>query len=151
MRIFIDADASPVQKEVIEVAEAFTLEVVIVKSYAHFSADILPDHVEVIYVDSTKEAADLAIFERAEINDIIITQDYGLASLCLGKGCHVIHHKGFLFTEKNIDRLLDSRHMHAKMRRAGMKTKGPSPYTKDEKSKFIALLEKTIKANSHKE
>jgi uncharacterized protein YaiI (UPF0178 family) len=151
MKILIDADASPVQKETIAVAKRFAIHVVIVKSYAHFSTEILPDYVEVFYVDSDKEAADLAIFQRATKNDIVITQDYGLASLLLRKGCHVIHHKGFLFTEKNIDRLLDSRHMSAKLRRAGFRTKGPSAYTKEEREKFIHILDKTIKAYKRKE
>lgn len=147
LKILIDADASPVQNEVIYVAEQHNLKVIVIKSYAHFSAEKLPNHVEALYVDSDKEAADLAIFERATKGDIVITQDYGLASLCLGKGCHVIHHKGFLYTEKNIDRLLASRHESAKLRRAGVRTKGPSPYTQEERQKFIKLLEKVIEAH----
>lgn len=142
--IFVDADASPVQKEVIDIAAKYDIRVFLVKSFAHFSPEKPADHVEVLYVDQSKEAADLAIFHRAGEGDIVVTQDYGLASLCLSKKCRVIHHKGFIFTEKNIDRLLASRHEQAKLRRAGKRTKGPSPYTKEEREKFVKLLESVI-------
>lgn len=151
MRVFIDADASPVTKEVIALSEIYHLEVFVIKSYAHFSHDTVAEHVEVIYVDSEKDAADFAIASRVQRGDIVITQDYGLASICLAKQCHVIHHKGFLYTNQNIDRMLAIRHESAKARRAGYRTKGPKPYTEGEKEKFLRLLKSIIIANLNKE
>jgi len=151
LNIFIDADASPVQHEVITLGEKHNLPVVIVKSYAHFSHESVPNNVEVIYVDSEKDAADFAIAKRVKKGDIVITQDYGLASICLAKQCRVIHHKGFLFTNKNIDRLLAKRHQSAIARRAGQRTKGPKPFTKEDREKFMTLLQSVIVASLHKE
>lgn len=151
MKIFIDADASPVQAEVIAIGEKYKLHVLIVKSYAHFSHEQIPNHVEIIYVDSEQDAADFAIVKRIQPNDIVITQDYGLASICLAKGCQVLHHKGFLFTEKNIDRLLAMRHESAKARRAGQRTRGPKPFTNEEREKFKTLLQSIIEASLNKE
>lgn len=151
MNIFIDADASPVQQEVIALGAHYNIGVFIVKSYAHFSHESLPKHVEVIYVDSERDAADFAIAKRVQKNDIVITQDYGLASICLAKQCSVLHHKGFLFTDENIDRLLSIRHESAKARRAGRRTKGPKPFTKDDREKFIKSLQSVITTSLNKE
>jgi len=147
MKIYVDADASPVQNEVISVAEKYTIPVVLVKSFSHFSHDELPAHVKTIYVDKGADVADFEIIKHAKKNDIIITQDYGLASLGLGKGCIVLHHKGFQYTNKNIDRLLSYRHASAMARRGGHRTKGPKPFTDEDKQKFSRLLSKRITAH----
>src|SRR5690625_1919473 len=150
MKIYVDADASPVQNEVISVAEKYTIPVVLVKSFSHFSHDELPAHVKTIYVDKGADVADFEIMKLAKRNDIIITQDYGLASLCLGKGCIVLHHKGFQYTNKNIDRLLSIRHASAIARRGGYRTKGPKPYTEEERTKFSQLLRHIITTEQRK-
>lgn len=144
MDIYIDADACPVQKETIEISAKFGLTVFIVKSYSHFSHDKLPTHVQTILVDKGADMADYAIIKRVQKQDIVITQDYGLASICLGKGCHVLHHTGFFYSEKNINRLLTIRHASAAARRAGQRTKGPRPFTDVERKKFVHVLEKHL-------
>ncbi|MUK89387.1 YaiI/YqxD family protein [Ornithinibacillus sp. L9] len=145
MKIYIDADASPVKDIVIKIAKKAQIPVILVKSFSHFSHDEEIDGVETVYVDTGADAADYRIMKLAQKNDIIITQDYGLASLGLGKGCIVLHHKGFAYTNENIDQLLQTRHASAKARRSGQKTKGPKPFTDQEKKKFTELLERTIK------
>ena len=35
--------------------------------------------------------------------DIVITQDYGLAAMCLAKGAFVLNQNGKEFTDENID------------------------------------------------
>lgn len=148
MKIFIDADACPVQNETIAIAKKHTLNVVIVKSFSHFSNEELPSFVEVIYVDKGAEMADMKIMSLTQSNDIVITQDYGLASLCLGKGCTVLHHKGFEYTVNNIDRLLTMRHAGAMARKAGQRTKGPKALTQEDKDKFTKLLDNILNSLS---
>jgi len=147
LKIYVDADACPVQHEVIEVAEQFELPVILVKSFSHFSHDEQPAFVDTVYVDHGADAADLEIMRRAQKSDIVITQDYGLASLLLGKGCLVLHQKGFLYTEKNIERLLATRHASAMARRAGKRTKGPKAFTNENREKFRQALIKIIQSN----
>jgi len=147
LKIYVDADASPVQKETIEIAKKYNVAVILVKSVSHFSHEENPSHVETIYVDKGADIADLKVVQLAIKGDIVITQDYGLASLCLGKGCIVIHHKGFQYTDKNIDRLLSSRHASAMARRGGFRTKGPKPFSNEERQKFSNLLEQLILQN----
>src|SRR5699024_12647706 len=75
--------------------------------------------------------ADFEIVRRADKGDLIVTQDYGLASLLLGKRCHVMHHRGFMYTKHKIDRLLANRHYSQMARRSGERTKGPKAFTND--------------------
>lgn len=145
MKIYVDADASPVNDIVIATANKWHTPVVLVKSFAHYSPADATDGVETIYVDTGADAADYRIMQLAGAGDIVVTQDYGLASLALGKGCIVLHHKGFAYTNYNIDELLRSRHLSAKARKSGQKTKGPKPFTTEDKDKFQALLVKTLK------
>lgn len=150
MRIYVDADASPVQTEVIQLCKNFNLEAVFVKSYAHYSFDPLPDFAKNVYVDHGADAADYEIVRRVQAGDIVITQDYGLASLCLAKKVFVFHHKGFQYTNENIDRMLAERHMSAQARKAGLRTKGPKALTQAAKEKFYERLAAFIAKQSER-
>ena len=144
MKIYVDADACPVKDTIISIAEAWDISVVLVMSYSHYSPVERSDDVETIYVDKGVDAADFRIMQLVSAGDIIVTQDYGLASLALAKKCYVLHHKGFAYTDRNIDRLLHTRYLSAKARKSGERTKGPKAYTEDDEVKFSELLERTI-------
>jgi len=144
MKIYVDADASPVKNIVIEEAAKAEIPVILVTSFSHYSPEEQPDGVETIYVDTGAEAADYRIMKMAEKGDIIITQDYGLASLGLAKGCTVLHHKGFVYSNDNIDQLLQTRYLSAMARKSGKRTKGPKPFTDEDRNKFRGLLKKVI-------
>mgnify|MGYP001412448945 CR=1 FL=1 len=133
MKILIDADSSPVISEVISLAEKYGLQVILVSSIAHYSNEIYPDFVEIVYVEKGADQADFKIVQLVNKGDIIITQDYGLASLLLPKDCYVLHHKGSQYTAKNIDQLLHNRHFSAMQRKSGQRTKGPKPFTKEDR------------------
>ena len=146
MKIYIDADACPVKDIVISEAAKVGIPVVIVTSISHFSTVEQPDGVETIYVDNGAEAADYRIMRLARKGDMLITQDYGLASLGLAKGCLVLHHMGFRYTDGNIDQLLQTRYLSAMARKSGQRTKGPKAFTGEDREKFRALLKDTISA-----
>ncbi|HLR63790.1 MAG TPA: YaiI/YqxD family protein [Lentibacillus sp.] len=147
MKVYVDADACPVKKTIISVARDFDVPVVLVKSFSHFSHDDEQPGVETIYVDTGAEAADYRIMQLAEKGDIIITQDYGLASLGLSKGCTVLHHKGFTYTNQNIDHLLQTRYVNAMARKSGKRTKGPKAFNSEDEMKFRDLFRKTLEAS----
>lgn len=144
MNIYIDADACPVKDIVIEESQFQQLPVTLVTSLPHYSQKILPKNVKTVYVDTGADAADYRIMQLAKKGDLIITQDYGLASLALGKGCIVLHHKGFRYTHDNIDTLLQQRYFSAMERKGGKRTKGPKAFTEADKEKFRALLKDTL-------
>lgn len=136
MNIYVDADACPVKEIIIDEAVRRDLNVFLVTSISHFSLQENPPGVETIYVDNARDAADYRIMKLAKKGDLVITQDYGLASLALPKGCQVMHHKGFMYTNKNIDELLQTRYLSAQARKAGQRTKGPKAFTNEDREKF---------------
>ncbi|SHH65743.1 YaiI/YqxD family protein [Virgibacillus chiguensis] len=144
MKIFVDADACPVKESIIKLAQAYRIPVTLVQSFSHYSSKTNPEGVETIYVDSGADAADYRIMQLVSRGDIIVTQDYGLASLGLAKGCHVMHHKGFLYTNENIDSLLQTRYLNAMARKSGKRTKGPKAFSEEDRqlfeTRFLSLL-----------
>jgi uncharacterized protein len=136
MKIYVDADACPVKDIIISEGTNAGIPIILVTSFSHFSSADQPSGVETIYVDSGADAADYRIMMLAGKGDIIVTQDYGLASLGLAKGCTVLHHNGYSYTNENIDQLLQSRYLSAMARKSGKRTKGPKPFTSEDREKF---------------
>lgn len=76
--------------------------------------------------------------------DVVVTQDIGLASTLLPKGVIVIHPRGDIFTEREIESALQMRYLSAKARRQGKHSKGPKPYRKEDRIKFEKNLIKIL-------
>lgn len=144
INIYVDADACPVKDIIILESTKAKVPVILVTSFSHFSNTEQPAGVKTIYVDSGADAADYRIMKLAAKGDIIVTQDYGLASLALAKGCIVLHHKGYRYTNENIDELLQSRYLSAMVRKSGKRTKGPKPFTDEDREKFREILRKVM-------
>ncbi|WP_144554487.1 YaiI/YqxD family protein [Bacillus sp. X1(2014)] len=144
MKIYVDADACPVKDIIISEGGKAGIPVTLVTSFSHYSNAEQPSGVEIIYVDSGADAADYRIMKLAESGDMIVTQDYGLASLGLPKGCIVLHHKGFRYTHENIDQLLQTRYLSAMARKSGKRTKGPKPFTAEDRDQFRRLFKQAI-------
>lgn len=144
MKIIVDADACPVKNEIIQLAKTYQLEVILVASIAHYSPSELPSHVQITYVEKGADQADFKIVQLAQSGDLIVTQDYGLASLLLPKNCRVLHHKSYEYTPENIERLLHKRHFSAMQRKSGQRTKGPKPFTDTDRKQFEEFFEKLL-------
>ena len=119
MRIFIDGDACSVSKVKRRLAHRKNAEIVTVVSIENCT-NIRPTQ-NTIVVDSTPQAADIEIFNRLEQGDIVITKDYGLASLVLGKNGKAMSPTGFVYTKKNIGMLLHQRYINGVLRSAGVR------------------------------
>ncbi|WCG38715.1 YaiI/YqxD family protein [Aerococcus urinaeequi] len=143
MKIFIDGDGSPTKQESIQLAKKYDLPVVLVTSIDHFSKEPVADHVETVYVERGADSADFKILSMISAGDIVVTQDYGLASLALAKAT-VIHHSGMVYTAMNIDQLLRQRYESQQMRKAKLRTKGPKPFTAKDRQHFIQALDEII-------
>ncbi|KSU63730.1 hypothetical protein AS034_05670 [[Bacillus] enclensis] len=120
----------------------FGFEVVFVASHAHRKNS--PDEGTWVYVDSEKEAADLYIMNHVRTDDILVTQDIGLASLVLPKKVYVLSPRGKVYREESIVTALDYRYVAAKERRKGNYGKGPKPFTDDDRKEFSAQFEKIL-------
>ena len=103
------------------------------------------DHAEAVIVDKGRDSADLKIAAIAEKGDIVITQDYGLAAMCLAKGAYALNQDGMCYTVDNIDALLLSRHTAAKIRRSGGRLRGQPKRTAEQDKAFLYTLEKMLK------
>lgn len=138
--ILIDADATP--RDTLTTADRlaarYGTQVITVSSINHQYDR--PGH---ITVDAHPQAVDMAILSMIDRQRsyIVITQDYGLAALALGKGALVISPKGLIYTNDNIDILLMERDIRAKERRATGRTKGPAARTTADADRFSAALE----------
>lgn len=140
MRIIVDADACPVKDIIFKEVKPYHIPVILVSSLSHYSTKEFPEYVSTVYVDPGADAADFKIVQLCQSGDIIVTQDYGLASLLLGKPCRILHHRGFEYTKSNIDTLLQTRYLSAMERQHGNRTKGPAALTESDKAKFRQLL-----------
>lgn len=130
------------KEEIVEIANRHLVDVVFIASYAHMKTELGQEKWR--FVDSSKEAVDLFIMNHVKAGDLVITQDIGLASTLLLKGVKVLSPRGNLFEEKNISIALDLRYLSAKARRRGEYGKGPKPFTKDDRNKFITALIKIL-------
>lgn len=141
MKMIIDADASPVKNEVIQLAEKYGLHVLLISNISHYSLEAYPKYVEIIYVEKGADRADFKIIQVADSGDVVITQDFGLASLLLPKGCYVVHHQSYQYTNQNIEQLLQRRHLNALRRKSGERTKGPKAFTSEDREIFYNFLD----------
>lgn len=141
-KIFVDADACPVKKEIKMVAERFTVPVHFIASYAHMSKNDVSD--QWAYVDSEKESVDIHILNHVSHQDIVITQDIGLASVLLSKSVTVLAPTGKQYRDETIDTALYLRFLSAKERRIGHYSKGPKRFTNHDRYHFIKSLEKIL-------
>lgn len=142
MRIIIDGDACPQRvKEICETAaKEYGIELIIVVDIDHY---IVSDY-QVIVVEQGRDSVDYKIVQIFKEDDLLVTQDYGLASLVLNKASAVIHTAGFFINKNNIDNLLQSRYISEKVRKLGGKTKGPSKRTKEQDENFKKCLYKVL-------
>lgn len=148
MKIYVDADACPVVRIVENIAKEKQVPVCLLCDTNHV---LQSDYSEIIIVGAGADAVDFKLISLVCKGDIVVTQDYGVAAMALGKGAYGIHQSGRWYTNENIDRLLMERHIAKTARRSSSKNhlKGPKKRTlEDDKQfeeSFYRLLEKAKK------
>lgn len=133
MKILVDADACPVKSIVEKVAKKYDIPVIMVIDTSHI---LESDYSKIIQVSKAPDAVDIALINRTDSGDIVVTQDYGVASMALGKKAHAINQNGKSYTEENIDLLMFERHLSKKQRRAGGRTGSMKKRTKEDNEHF---------------
>ncbi len=141
MRVVIDADGCPVVKIVEKICKEKNLPLILICDTCHvFNSDIA----EVITVDKGADSADFKLVNILKKDDVVITQDYGLAAMCLSKKAKVISQNGMVYNSDNIDSLLLARYTAKKIRNAGGRLKGNSKRTKAQDDEFIRQFLKIL-------
>ena len=147
MKIFVDADACPVVDIVEDIATKYNIPVTLLCDTNHV---LTSDYSEVIVVGAGADAVDYKLISICHRGDIVVTQDYGVAAMALGKGAFAIHQSGKWYTNENIDQMLMERHLNKKARRASSRNhiKGPRKRTGEDDQRFAESFEKLLrKAN----
>lgn len=141
MHLLIDADGCPVVDIAIRLCKKYGIACLLLCDTAH---EFYRDGAETLVFDKGADSVDFAIVNRIQPGDIVITQDYGLASMCLARRAQVLHQDGWRYTPDNIDALLLSRHESRKYRASGGRTKGPKKRTFAQDSAFEKALESLL-------
>ncbi|MGN0778959.1 MAG: YaiI/YqxD family protein [Aristaeellaceae bacterium] len=143
-QIHVDADACPVVRLVEDIALRFGLPVTLLCDTSHALTSATS---EVRIIGEGPDAVDLALINLCRRGDMVVTQDYGVAALALGKGAYAIHPDGMRYTPDNIDRLLMERHLARKARRTRGRhhLKGPAPRTAEDDGRFARSFEQLVR------
>jgi uncharacterized protein YaiI (UPF0178 family) len=144
--IYVDADACPVREEVYRVADRLGVKVFLV---SNGSRPILPPrspNVSMVLVSEAADAADDWIAERMTEADVCVTADIPLASRCLAKGARAVSPTGKAWTANNISEALAGRELARHLRETGVATRGPAPFGKADRSRFLDALDKAVQA-----
>ncbi len=144
MKIFVDADACPVVDIVEDIATKYNIPVTLLCDTNHV---LTSDYSEVIVVGAGADAVDYKLISICHRGDIVVTQDYGVAAMALGKGAFAIHQSGKWYTNENIDQMLMERHLNKKARRASSRNhiKGPRKRTDEDDQRFAESFEKMVR------
>ena len=142
MTVYIDADACPVTRIAEQVTKEYSIPVVLLCDINHVLSS---DYSTVKVIGAGADAVDIALINLFCPGDIVITQDYGVAAMALGKGAKAIHQSGKIYSEDNISGLLESRHI-AKVQRRKSKNhlKGPRKRTAEDDKHFEASFRALI-------
>ena len=150
MQIFVDADACPVTRIVEQTARERGIPCSLLCDTNHVLSS---DYSEIKIIGAGADAVDFALINLCHKGDIVVTQDYGVAAMALGKGAYAIHQSGRWYTNENIDRLLMERHMAKKARMGKGKhhLKGPAKRTQEDDDRFREAFEKLVEMAGGKE
>ncbi len=144
MKIIVDADACPVTRIAENVAKKYNIPCTLVCDTSHY---LESDYSAVFTVSKGADSADYKIVNLIEKGDIVVTQDYGLAAMCMSRAAFAINQNGMIYSDDNIDSLLFMRAASSKARRAGVHLKGPKKRDRSQDTHFETALCKLIERN----
>lgn len=141
MKILVDADGCPVKSIIIKIAKEYDIPVVMFADTSHLIDD---GYSKVVIVGKGYDSVDFALINNVNVGDIIVTQDYGVATMALSKKAYSINQNGLLYTNENMDRLLFQRYLSKKVRKAGGRTSNPKKRKKEDNQRFEKSLRHLI-------
>ena len=139
IRIFVDADACPVKKEIERISRRHNI-----KTFLVCNGGIRPPinpNIQLVVVNQNLDAADDWIMHNIRCMDICVTNDILLAERCIKKGAFVIKPNGSIYTEDNIGVAIATRKIKEIIRDKGQITNSFSKFSKTDRSKFLDRME----------
>lgn len=141
IQILVDADACPVKDIIVRNAKKRGIPVTMIIDTSH---ELFDGYSTVVIVDKARDSVDIKLINLLKRGDIVVTQDYGVAAMGLGKGANVLNQNGLVYSDNNIDRLLFERHLGQKVRRAGGRTGSIKKRSKENDEAFEKALIKLL-------
>lgn len=145
MRILIDADGCPVVDITIDVTKQYDVECLILCDTSHVFEK---SGAQTLTFSKGTDSVDFALVNLVQKGDIVVTQDYGLAAMCLARCAIALNQNGLEYTSENIDALLLARHTSKKIRNTGKHLKGPRKRTKEMDESYRKTLIKLIQRDN---
>ncbi len=136
-RLLIDGDGCPYLSKIRTLAKEQDIDLYIYLDDAHPLKD---DDEHIFYIDQGKDHVDMAIVRDVRKDDLVITQDYGLATLVLSKQALAINTRGEDYTQDNIEALLMQRYMSMQLRKIRRAPNMKKSTKKDEERLFKKIL-----------
>ena len=148
MKIIVDADGCPkgVLQACLRQGNIRGIPVITVANVHHL---IESDHH--IVVDGGSQEADLKVVNLTDAGDVVVTQDWGLAALVLGKKARCLHPSGREYQNDTIDFMLEERDMKARFRRVGGRTRGQRKRTQEEDNRFEVVLQRLLEETENQQ
>jgi len=100
--------------------------------------------IKTITVSKGADSVDFTLVNLIKPGDVVITQDYGLAAMCLARKARILRQDGLEYTNDNIDALLTVRYENKKVRMAGGRIKGPAKRKRLDDASFLNALNSVI-------
>ena len=141
MRIFVDADGCPVVDIVVRLARHYKAECLILCDTSHVFEK---EGARTLTFSKGPDSVDFALVNMVGAGDIVVTQDYGLAAMCLARKALPISQDGVVYSADNIDSMLLARHTARKIRNAGGRLKGPAKRTPQQDRAFEEKLKQLL-------
>lgn len=120
-RILIDADGCPVVDIAVRIARERHWECIILCDTSHYFEK---EGAETITVSKGPDSVDFVLVNMLQSGDVVVTQDYGLAAMCLARKAVPVSQDGMVYDDDNIEGLLMARHTAKKIRNAGGRLRG---------------------------
>jgi len=144
MKILIDADGCPVTKLTCDIAKKNGIECIVISDTSHI---FNINGIKTITVSKGNDSVDFYLVNLISSKDIVVTQDYGLAAMCLAKGAVCINQNGIVYNDENILMMLNDRHNLKMARMNGERIKGPAKRDKRYDLIYKEKLEELLRNN----
>lgn len=145
MKIWVDADAAPLEVKQIIFRAARRLDVpAVLVANQPMTIPASATTVSAVVVREGANVADRYIVDHSSPGDLAVTADIPLAADLVAKQVHVIDPRGSEYTAENVKERLAMRDFMEGLRGAGVSSSGSKPFNDRDKQAFAAALDRSL-------
>lgn len=147
MRIWIDADACPRPAKDLVFRASARLKIAVVMVADRPLAPQKSRLISSVVVPRDMDSADNYIVDNADSGDLVVTADLPLAAQVVELGANAMNPRGETYTVENVRERLSMRDFLMGLRETGQEIGGPPPYSRKDREKFAAALDRWLTKN----